>query len=158
MILGAGYDCRAYRLPGMPATRVFELDQPGILAIKIERLRDLLGTLPGHVSFVEVDFDRQDFAALLLKSEFNPALPSFGDMRRIPKTLKNSGETWTFRLYPEQLRKYLSDHGFSLITDIGSLEFRARYMGAKGNHLKGFEFYRAALAETGCEVSMTNGH
>jgi methyltransferase (TIGR00027 family) len=71
----------------------------------------------------------------------------FGDMGRIPDTLKKSGEAWTFGLRPEELRDFLSERGFSLVTDIGSIEYRMRYMGPQGNHLKGFEFYRAALAE-----------
>lgn len=72
---------------------------------------------------------------------------TFGDMGRVPETLRKSGETWTFGLRPEEMKDFLAGHGFSLITDLGSVEYRALYLGASGNHLKGFEFYRAALAE-----------
>ena len=33
LILGAGFDTRAYRLPGMDEVRVFELDHPATAAI-----------------------------------------------------------------------------------------------------------------------------
>jgi len=195
VILGAGYDCRAYRLSGIERARVFELDHPSTLAVKVKRLKYLLGAIPKHVSFVEVDFDRQDFALLLETSGFDRFVPtfflwegvmhyltaeavdttirsiaslsapgsrlvftyihsglldgsvSFGDMGRVPATLRKAGETWTFGLRPEELPDYLDGRGFSLVTDIGSFEYRLRYMGEKGRHLKGFAFYRAALAE-----------
>jgi O-methyltransferase involved in polyketide biosynthesis len=65
----------------------------------------------------------------------------------VPATLKKSGETWTFGLHPNEISAYLSARGFALVTDISPREFRAHYMGASGSHLKGFELYRAALAE-----------
>ncbi len=36
-----------------------------------------------------------------------------------------------------------------LIVDVGSFEYRARYMEPSGRHMKGLEFYRAAMAEVG---------
>jgi len=194
VILGAGYDCRALRIPGINRARVFEIDHPDTLEVKIKCLKNLLGSLPGHVSFVPVDFDRQDFAVALKVSGFDCSIPSFflwegvmhyltadavdktlrsiaslsapqsrlvftyihrglidgtdsfGDMRRIPSTLKESSEVWKFGLRPEELPSFLEGHGLSLMADIGSLEYRVHYMGAQGRHLKGFEFYRAALA------------
>lgn len=38
VILAAGMDARAYRLPWRPGTTVYEIDQPGVMAIKDERL------------------------------------------------------------------------------------------------------------------------
>ena len=73
----------------------------------------------------------------------------FGDMRRIPGTLRRASETWTFGLRPEELEGYLAGRGFSLVTDVSSIEYRKRYMGPSGRHLKGFEFYHAALAAAG---------
>jgi O-methyltransferase involved in polyketide biosynthesis len=72
---------------------------------------------------------------------------SAGWLKQVPSTLKESDETWTFGFYPGELASYLAERGFTLITDIGSVEYRARYMGASGPHLNGFEFYRAVLAE-----------
>ena len=54
VILGAGYDCRAQRLPELARVRVFEVDR----AATQERKRALLG--PTHVAYVPVDFLRDD--------------------------------------------------------------------------------------------------
>lgn len=194
VILGAGYDSRAYRISGMSRIRVFEMDHPNTLSMKVKHLKDLLCNIPENVTFVSVDFDRQNFALLLRDSGFDHSIPTFflwegvmhyltsdavdktlqsiaslsapgsrlvftyihrglldgtdrfGNIGRVPSTLRKSGETWTFGLRPEELQPFLTSHGFSLVTDVGSVEYRARYMGVSGNHLKGFEFYRAALA------------
>ncbi len=195
VILGAGYDCRAYRLPGMESRRVFELDQPGMIALKKQLLIRKLGALPGHVTYVEVDFDRQDLVDVLLHAGFDRSRATFflwegvmhylsaeavdhtlramaslasigsrlaftyiheglldgtvnfGGLGEVPATLQESGETWKFGLYPEKLPEYLSDRGFTLVTDVGSTEYRTQYIGSSKHILKGFTFYRAALAE-----------
>lgn len=65
VILGAGFDCRACRLPELARARVFEVDHPATSAAKRARLAALLGGLPGHVSFVALDFDREALLAAL---------------------------------------------------------------------------------------------
>lgn len=72
VILGAGYDTRAYRLvrPEQGA-RVFEVDHPATQAFKITKLREALGTIPAHVEFVAVDFDRDDLAHRLLAAGYD---------------------------------------------------------------------------------------
>ena len=49
VILGAGYDSRAYRLPGAGRLRVFEVDHPDTQTVKRRVLAGVLGRLPGHV-------------------------------------------------------------------------------------------------------------
>lgn len=58
VILGAGFDSRAYRIPHVERARVFEVDRPAMVAIKQSRLKKMLGKLPKHVVFVGIDFDR----------------------------------------------------------------------------------------------------
>jgi methyltransferase (TIGR00027 family) len=77
VILGAGYDCRAYRLRGVGKSRVYELDHPSTLSAKVKCLKRLLGTIPENVTFIEVDFSRQDFAGALDRSGFDRAIPTF---------------------------------------------------------------------------------
>ena len=72
VILGAGLDSRAYRVPGAVAARVFEVDHPSVLEVKKTRLQRHLGTLPSHVRFVAVDFETLDLAAALAPSGFDP--------------------------------------------------------------------------------------
>jgi methyltransferase (TIGR00027 family) len=59
VILGAGFDCRAYRIAAIERTRVFEVDHPATLASKQRHLAHLFGSLPPHVTFVACDFNRQ---------------------------------------------------------------------------------------------------
>jgi len=59
VILGAGFDTRAYRIAGIEKTRVFEIDQPATQAVKLERLKKVIDPLPGHVTFIPVDFNTQ---------------------------------------------------------------------------------------------------
>lgn len=65
VILGAGFDGRAYRMPAMAQARVFEVDHPATSAAKRERLAALLGGRPRHVTFVALDFDRAALLAAL---------------------------------------------------------------------------------------------
>lgn len=59
VILGAGSDTRALRIPGIDRARVFEIDHPAPQAWKKTCLKKMLGTLPSHVTFVPMDFDQQ---------------------------------------------------------------------------------------------------
>lgn len=53
VILGAGYDTRAYRIGTLKGhIMVFEIDRPETLARKIGILKKIFGTLPNHVAFV----------------------------------------------------------------------------------------------------------
>jgi methyltransferase (TIGR00027 family) len=66
VILGAGYDSRAYRSVG-PEDRVavFEVDHPATQQAKIARVREVLRGIPDHVTFVPVDFCRDDLGRCL---------------------------------------------------------------------------------------------
>lgn len=65
VILGAGFDCRAYRLPAMSGTVVFEVDHPATGAAKRAVLERALGGLPENVRFVGIDFNRQSLPEVL---------------------------------------------------------------------------------------------
>jgi methyltransferase (TIGR00027 family) len=75
--LGAGFDTRAYRIPGIEQSRVFEVDQPAPLAWKEARLHQVLGEPPAHVCFVPIDFDTQDLSEELDKAGFRTGLKTF---------------------------------------------------------------------------------
>jgi methyltransferase (TIGR00027 family) len=60
VILGAGLDSRAYRFKELQdRVRVFEVDHPATQQDKRRRLVEVLGALPGHVTFVPVDFNQE---------------------------------------------------------------------------------------------------
>ncbi len=61
VLLGAGLDSRPYRLAErLGAVRVLEVDHPASQASKRARLERLLGQVPEHVTFVPIDFTRDD--------------------------------------------------------------------------------------------------
>lgn len=72
VILGAGYDTRAYRMrEELAGARVFEVDLPGTSRDKRERLEEVLGAAPDDVSYVEVDFNSQNFRDRLLEHGYD---------------------------------------------------------------------------------------
>jgi methyltransferase (TIGR00027 family) len=71
VLLGAGYDSRAYRLPDMTSVRVFEVDHPATQASKFRRIRVLVRPDErAHVRFVPVDLIHDDLAAALRRAGF----------------------------------------------------------------------------------------
>jgi methyltransferase (TIGR00027 family) len=77
VLLGAGFDSRAHRVRGIERTRVFEVDHPATQAAKRERVRRRLGEDPSHVTYVPVDFDRQDVGAEMAAAGFRTGVRTF---------------------------------------------------------------------------------
>ncbi|MGB5811250.1 MAG: SAM-dependent methyltransferase [Polyangiales bacterium] len=63
VILGAGLDARAWRLPNLKGTTVFEVDHPATQRFKRARIGDALP--PTEVRYVPVDFERERFSGAL---------------------------------------------------------------------------------------------
>ncbi|MFB3765076.1 MAG: class I SAM-dependent methyltransferase [Methanotrichaceae archaeon] len=57
VILGAGYDTRAYRIEGLNKIKVFEVDHPATQGLKKETIKKIFGDLPDHVVYVPADFE-----------------------------------------------------------------------------------------------------
>lgn len=74
VILGAGYDSRAYRFDPLKQIRVFEVDHPATQKSKMTKVRQILGNEPAHVIYVPVDFTREILAERLLESGYDPRL------------------------------------------------------------------------------------
>ncbi len=61
VILGAGYDTRAYRMSdSLNGVSVLEVDHPATSREKRVRIKKALGSLPAGVTYVEVDFTHQN--------------------------------------------------------------------------------------------------
>src|SRR4029450_4989961 len=71
VILGAGFDTRAYRIAGIEKLRVFEVDHPATQEVKLKRLRTVIDPLPDHVTFIPVDFNTQTLAERLPASGYD---------------------------------------------------------------------------------------
>lgn len=69
VILGAGFDARALRMPELAAARVFEIDTPG----QLERKRAILAAsgveVPPRVTYVPVDFETTSLESVVLPRE-----------------------------------------------------------------------------------------
>lgn len=77
LVLGAGYDTRAWRFAEALGERpVFEVDHPATGARKRSRL-DAIGLDPRRVTRVAVDFQRERLDARLLEQGFVPGRPTF---------------------------------------------------------------------------------
>jgi methyltransferase (TIGR00027 family) len=196
VILGAGFDARAYRIEGIERAWVVEVDRPDTQEAKKTALRARLGVLPGHVAFLPLDLGRVQLHEELLAAGLRPGEPAFfvwegvtnylreesvdatlrsisaagcggsrlvftyvhrglldGSLefpggKRILAKVRSDGEPWTFGLEPDAVAAYLDERGLRLLEDLGSLDYRARLMPPRGRHMRGYEFYRLALAET----------
>jgi methyltransferase (TIGR00027 family) len=193
LILGAGFDSRAWRLPSLREGTVFEIDHPATSAQKRRRLA-ALGLERPNLHFVAVDFERDAPPEVLARSDFDSAQrgvviwegvtnylsdqtvnttvrwigqlgngsrliftyvhrdvltdPSvFDSADKILTAVTATGEPWTFGLRPEALPRYLEERGLKLLEDWGANDYRARYMGKRAASMRGYEFYRVALAE-----------
>ena len=76
VILGAGFDTRPYRLPGMERVQVFEVDLPAVQDDKKKKVAKHLGRLPENVSFIPIDFDTQTLEAVFASTAFDPSRPA----------------------------------------------------------------------------------
>jgi methyltransferase (TIGR00027 family) len=77
IILGAGYDARAYRLPELAGVRVFEVDHPATQAVKQTLMGLRLGLNSPPVTFVPLDFNRQSLASALVAAGVDATRPAF---------------------------------------------------------------------------------
>jgi methyltransferase (TIGR00027 family) len=77
VLLGAGFDSRAYRLPAASRVRVFEVDHPNTSRTKQQHIRALLGRMPAHVTFAAIDFTCERLDEILHTSGLDLARPVF---------------------------------------------------------------------------------
>jgi methyltransferase (TIGR00027 family) len=77
VILGAGLDSFSQRRTDIASKmQVYEIDQPGMLAWKRQRLIELGFGVPGYLHFVPVNFETSSCWDELLKAGFNIGIPA----------------------------------------------------------------------------------
>ena len=177
VILGAGLDTRAYRLPAMRAARVWELDLPAVQEAK----KAALGELPEHVTYAPVDLVRQRVgdvladsgaATLVLFEAVSMYLPGDAVDRvlayagglvpgsRVVLTYMPRGflddpryARWARRLGwrtafdPAELAVRLAGHGLRVLADLGAEEHQERLLRPLGRRLAVFGGERIVVAE-----------
>ena len=78
VILGAGYDSRAYRFrQTFPRLKFFEVDLPATSARKRERLVEVFGAVPDYVRYAPIDFDKQRLEDVLPPLGYDPKQRTF---------------------------------------------------------------------------------
>lgn len=78
VILGAGYDTRAYRFSRLEGqANVFELDDFATLRRKFARIRFGLRSFPKNVGYVPIDFNRDRLDLRLFQSGYDKNLKTF---------------------------------------------------------------------------------
>lgn len=75
VILGAGFDTRAFRLPQDGRIRAFEVDMPKTQAIKREMVKKA-GLDSTRVTFVAADFEKEDWLERLVEAGFDAGRPA----------------------------------------------------------------------------------
>jgi methyltransferase (TIGR00027 family) len=194
VLLGAGYDCRAHRLPELRDTIVFEVDRAETQAAKrkgIESARELGAR--SDVRYVAVDFGKDDLTGSLRSAGWDSTRASifvwegvtnylteagvakvlglvgaaaprtvlvftyvhrgvidgtmqFDGADKLLRNVRTLGEPWTFGLRPDEIEDFLARFDLRLEEDVGADEYRRRHLGGRTRDLRGYAFYRIAVA------------
>jgi methyltransferase (TIGR00027 family) len=96
VVLGAGFDTRAYGRPAGETLRWFEVDTPATQAVKRKALADA-GIGPARVTFVSADFRREDWLECLIAAGFDLEQPSVFVWEGVLMYLDRSAVETTFR-------------------------------------------------------------
>lgn len=75
VILGAGYDGRAWRMLELAGVKVFEVDHPSTQADKRRHVPELPRPI-GEVSFVAIDFEHESIDEVLNRAGHDPSVPT----------------------------------------------------------------------------------
>lgn len=72
IILGAGYDSRAYRIEGLKMkVTVFEVDHPATQKRKIELVKKMVDPIPSNVVYVPIDFNKETLPQRMSESGYD---------------------------------------------------------------------------------------
>jgi methyltransferase (TIGR00027 family) len=125
VILGAGLDGRAWRMPELASAAVFEVDHPASQRDKRDRAAALPGPAP---RFVAVDFGRDDLTAALDRAGHRADLPTTWIWEGVVPYLTRAEVAATVaavaRRSPSGSRLVVNYQAPSLRTDIGRLLMR----------------------------------
>lgn len=96
VILGAGFDTRAFRLPDTWGGHAFEVDTPSTIAVKREALAKA-GIIRNDVSLVAADFEQEKWYTKLLEAGFDPQCPALFLCEGVLPYLEQAAVFDTFR-------------------------------------------------------------
>ena len=128
VILGAGFDTRACRLPALSEIPVFEVDLPANIDRKRAALTKALGRVPDNVTLVPIDFETQNLADTLAQHGYPGGRTFF---------------IW------EAVTQYLTEDGVRRTLDVlatASAGSRLAFTYVRKDFLDGKQFYGARAA------------
>ncbi len=76
VILGAGFDTRAVRLDFLKTIPIIEIDHPNTSNFKAEIYKKRIGKIPKNVTFLQIDFNRQNLDQLALENNLDFSKPT----------------------------------------------------------------------------------
>jgi methyltransferase (TIGR00027 family) len=102
VILGAGFDSRAYRFhDAHPDVRFFEIDLPATSRDKQQRVEKILGHRPAWVTYVSIDFNTQTLDEVLGKAGFETEQKTFYVWEGVTYFISEVGVDSTLRFIAE---------------------------------------------------------
>lgn len=98
VILGAGYDSRAYRFRKIfPDLKFFEVDLPATQAQKKKRLTEIFGSPPDRVAYAPIDFNTQRLEDVLKQAGYDPTKKTFFVWEGVTYFITEAGVDGTLR-------------------------------------------------------------
>jgi methyltransferase (TIGR00027 family) len=97
LLLGAGFDSRAYRINELKSIPVIEVDHPSTSRHKQRLLEHSLGKLPSNVHFLEIDFNKQNLREALQGISCDRSLPTVIIWEGVTNYLTAEGVERTFQ-------------------------------------------------------------
>lgn len=76
IILGAGFDTRAMRLPFLKSMPVFEIDHPNTSDYKLDVFKKSNIKSPSNISYLQLDFNKQGLLEFAIEKKINFSLPT----------------------------------------------------------------------------------
>src|SRR5882724_2427429 len=120
VILGAGFDSRAHRLPCLRGITVFEVDHPDTQTTKRKVLERVLSVPPKHVRFVALDFNQRDLASVMAAAGYRESARTFilweGVTNYLTEAAVDTTLRWCSRASPGSLLLFTYVHRDVLTT------------------------------------------
>ncbi len=97
VVLGAGFDSRAYRFHSIyTKLEFFEVDLPGTSSAKQQAVTRLLGVLPPFVHYAPIDFDTQSLESVLRGVGYDPQRKTLFILEGVSMYVNEAGNSATF--------------------------------------------------------------
>ena len=97
VILGAGFDTRAYRFRAShPQVRFFEVDLPATIEAKKKRVAEAFGGLPDYVRYAPIDFNTQKLGDVLFLLGYDAKQRTFFLLEGVVMYVVEPGNAATF--------------------------------------------------------------